>query len=176
MKHLYFCRHGQTHANAGNVWSGTIETPLTEEGKAQARRAGTVAKDLHIDYIICSTLGRAKQTAEIIAAEIGFPVERIEHNSLFIERHFGEMEGRLRDFSIDTDIDGFVNVETHDTILERAQLALEHIKTIDADTILIVSHGSFGRAVRSLINPAMPFEPLGNDKTRLPNAQIVRLI
>jgi len=177
MKHLYFVRHGLTHANVQHRWSGTLETPLTEEGRAQAKRAGDKAKALGIDYIVCSTLGRARETADIIAWEIGFPVEKIEHNSLFIERHFGQMEGELReDLHLDVNIDGFIDVEKHDTVLERARLALAHIESLPADTILVVSHGTFGRALRSLIHPHLPFKPLGNDKTRFKNGEIVQLI
>jgi broad specificity phosphatase PhoE len=173
MKHLYFCRHGETHANASGHWSGTFETPLTETGKQQAKLAGEHAKDLGIDYIICSPLGRARETAEIIAEEIGFPLENIEHNSLFIERHFGQMEGKP--WEIDADVDGFLDVEARDSVLQRAQLAFEHIRTLDAENILIVSHGSFGRALRSLIHPHMPYvhEP---SSPRFANAEIVKLI
>lgn len=177
MKHLYFCRHGQTHANVNQIWSGTMETPLTSEGKSQAKRAGREAKKLNIDYIVCSTLGRARETADIIAKEIGFPADRIEHNSLFIERHFGEMEGAVReDMHLDVDIDGFIDVEKHDTILERARMALAHLETLEAENILIVSHGSFGRAFRSLLDPTRPFRPVGDAHTRFKNAEIVQLI
>lgn len=174
MKHLYFCRHGQTHANASGHWSGTFETPLTETGKLQAEAAGDSAKDLDIDYIICSPLGRAMETAEIIAKKIGFPIEQIEHNSLFIERHFGQMEDKP--WEIDANVDGFLDVETKDSVLERARLALEHIQTLDADNILIVSHGTFGRAFRSLTHPHLPFETKGNDETRFRNAEVVKLV
>jgi broad specificity phosphatase PhoE len=88
----------------------------------------------------------------------------------------GEMEVKLRDWSIDYDIDGFIDIETTDTILERARLALEHIKSLDAESVLVVSHGAFGRALRSLTHPHLPFEPVGNDKTRFNNAEIVKLI
>jgi uncharacterized phosphatase len=174
MKHLYFCRHGETHANASGHWSGTSETPLTEIGKQQAKLAGQHAKRLGIDYIICSPLGRAKETAEIIAKEIGFPIEKIEHNSLFTERHFGQMEGEPWD--IDADVDGFVDIETKDSVLDRAHLALEHIETLNAENILIVSHGTFGRAFRSLTHPHLPFETKGTKETRFQNAEIVKLI
>lgn len=151
-----------------------METPLTDEGKRQAKLAGQHARKLGIDYIICSTLGRAGETAEIIAHEIGFPADRIEHNSLFIERHFGKMEGRT--WKLDMDVDGFVDVETRDSVLNRAKLALEHLSTIDADNILVVSHGTFGRAFRSLTHPHLPFDATGNEKTRFANAEIVKLL
>jgi probable phosphoglycerate mutase len=172
VKHLYFCRHGQTHANAHGVWSGTLETPLNEIGKQQAKQAGQSAKALGIDYIICSPLGRARETAEIIAKEIGFAAEYIDFNSLFIERHFGQMEGQPWEI----DADGFIDVETKDSVLNRARLALEHLQTIEADNILIVSHGTFGRAFRSLTHPHLPFESKGTEKTRFKNAEIVQLM
>jgi broad specificity phosphatase PhoE len=173
MKHLYFCRHGETEANANGVITGSLETPLTEKGRQQAKEAGLSAKSHGIDHIICSPLGRTHETALIIADAIGFPAEKIELNSLFVERHFGEMEGQPYD--IDADIDGFVDVETTDTFLARARLALEHLNTLEAETILIVSHGKFGRALRTVIYPHIPLQD-GDVKTRFPNGELVKLI
>lgn len=173
MKHLYFVRHGLTKANVAGTWSGTMETPLTAEGQAQAKLAGEYAKSLSIDHIIASPLGRTRDTAAIIAKEIGYPVENIELSSLLIERHFGQMEGKS--WELDTNADGFVDVETRDSVLERARLALEHLQAIEAETVLVVSHGTFGRALRSLILPHIPFEP-GKPETRFKNAKIVKLI
>jgi uncharacterized phosphatase len=174
MKHLYFVRHGETVGNAENIWAGTFETPLNSKGKVQAKNAGKVAKELQIDLIICSPLGRTRETAAHIATEIGYPLEKIEYSSLFIERHFGEMEGKPT--LADHNVDGFVDVETHETILERAKMALDYVKSLEAENILVVSHGAFGRAFRSLTHPHIPFEPKGTDETRLKNAEIVQLI
>jgi probable phosphoglycerate mutase len=174
MKHLYFCRHGETEANATGVWSGTLETPLTPSGKAQAKLAGKHAKSLNIDHIVCSTLGRAHNTAEIIAGEIGYPLDKIELNSLFIERHFGQMEGQPHD--MDMNVDGFIDVETRDTLINRAGLALEYILTIEADNVLLVRHGTFGRALRHVIHPEIDFHPRSTEETRFKNADIVQLI
>lgn len=173
MKHLYFVRHGLSEANLAGVWSGTSETPLSAEGKEQAKLAGEHAKSLGIDHIICSPLGRAHDTAKIIAKEIGLAAENIELNSLLTERHFGQMEGQP--WGIDLDVDGFLDVETRDSVLERAKLALEHISQLDAESILVVSHGSFGRAFRHTIHPEIPFRH-GDKATKIPNAQIVQLI
>jgi broad specificity phosphatase PhoE len=174
MKHLYFVRHGQTEGNVNRIWSGTSETPLTPEGKAQAKRAGQHAKNLGIDHIVCSPLGRAHNTAEIIAKEFGYPAPRIELNSLFIERHFGSMEGRP--WQEDMNIDDFIDHETYDTVLERARQAYQHLQTIDADTVLVVSHGSFGRALRHVIHPEIPFKQLAGKNDHLPNAEIIQFV
>jgi uncharacterized phosphatase len=173
VKHLYFIRHGLSEANIAGVWSGTSETPLSTEGKEQAKLAGKSAKNLGIDHIICSPLSRAHDTAKIIAEQIGLPIDAIEINSLLLERHFGAMEGQP--WGLDLDVDGFIDVETRDSILERAKLALEHIARLDAEIILVVSHGSFGRAFRHIITPEIPFKH-GDATTKLQNAEITQFI
>lgn len=171
MKHVYFCRHGLTQLNVDGKFAGAgTETPLTREGRLQAKQAGQEAKRLGIQHIVSSTQGRAHETAKIIAEEIGYPPEKIELNSLAVERHFGSLEGEA--WGPDFDLDGFTDVETHDSVINRARLLIEHLETIDADTILIVSHGAFGRGLRHALNPTIPFR--GSDK--FVNARITKLL
>lgn len=152
MKKLYFIRHGESEMNVKGHVAGITETPLTDLGRRQAKLAGVKAKNLHLDYIISSPLSRALETAQIIAKEIGYPVDKVHVNKLFIERDFGELEGAP--WSPDLNLDGISDIETHDTILERAALALQFLQELDGvHNILVVSHGSFGRALRSLILP-----------------------
>src|SRR5215475_13120394 len=96
MKHIYFVRHGLTEMSKQGLRAGAgSETPLAPEGHDQAKRAGHHAKQLAIDHIISSPQKRAHHTAQIIAREIGYPEHDIALNSLFVERHFGELEGTL---------------------------------------------------------------------------------
>lgn len=169
MKKMYFVRHGLTEMNVAQLASGTTETPLTTEGKKQARLTGRHAKNLHIDYIVCSPLGRAVETAKIIAKEIGYPAKKIHYNSLFIEQHFGAYEGQPWD--PDLDLDGIVDAEKTDQLLARAQMAHEFLHTLDAHNILVVSHGRFGRALRHHIADH-PF----TDYSKINNAEIVQWI
>ncbi|HSH55878.1 MAG TPA: histidine phosphatase family protein [Candidatus Limnocylindrales bacterium] len=169
MKHLYFCRHGLSELNKAGRWAGSIETPLTDEGRKQAKLAGLAAKDFGIDYILCSPLSRAHETAAIIADVIGYPLEKLDINSLVVERHFGMLEGQP--WQPDLDLDGIADIETVDSLMERAYLTLKHLKAVDADTILVVSHGSFGRALRHVANPSIPFKG-----SRFENAKIERLL
>lgn len=170
MKKLYFVRHGLTEMNVAGVWSGTTETPLTSVGREQARQAGVSARKLNIDTIACSPLGRAVETAELIAKEIGYPLDNIHKSSLLIERHFGVLEGQAWD--PDLNLDGFADIESKDTLVNRARLALEWIQTLPGDTILVVSHGSLGRALKHAVDPSVPFEQV----SKLHNAEIVAFI
>src|SRR5438094_3764353 len=113
MKQLYFVRHGQSKANVDRVFAGQSDTPLTVEGRNQAKAAGKAARGLGIDHIITSPLGRAHDTALLIALEIGFRVDKIELNSLLMERSYGSAEGTP--WETDLDIDGIVDVETIDS-------------------------------------------------------------
>ena len=177
MKRLYFIRHGLTEMNKTGHYSGTSETPLSAEGKAQAKEAGKHAKNLNIDYIVCSPLGRAHDTAKIVAKEIGYPVDDIHTNSLFIKRHFGIMEAQP--WEPDLDIDGVADVESTDNLLNRAGLALEFLHTLPHDNILVVAHGTFGRALRSHVVDGEVFEnadPTKPSYGRIPNAEIVQWI
>lgn len=166
MKKLYFVRHGLSEMNVAGLYSGSTDTSLTEEGRVQAKATGKLAKDLKIDYIVASPLQRAHETAQIIAKEIGYPIKNIHTNTLLKERHYGEMEGQPWD--PDLNLDGVSDFETDDTLVERAHLALNWIKTLDAHHILVVSHGSFGRAMRSIIKEEYPM----NHPERLGNAEL----
>jgi broad specificity phosphatase PhoE len=169
MKKLYFMRHGLSEMNVAGIWSGTTETPLTDTGRKQARHAGETAGSLGIDIIVCSTLSRAIETAEIVASKIGYPLDKIQKSDLLIERHFGGMEGQP--YFPDLDMENFAGVESIEALFERARLALEWIQSLPGDTILIVSHGSTGRALRHIVTPAIPFQGAGH----LPNAEIILL-
>ncbi|MBX4196035.1 histidine phosphatase family protein [Candidatus Pacearchaeota archaeon] len=80
---LYLVRHAKSQRNAHIASS--IDAPLTEDGKEQARRLGVRFRGMKIDRIYCSTLMRAKETLkEILAYLPGIPVvytnKIIEHD------------------------------------------------------------------------------------------------
>lgn len=158
MKKLYFVRHGQTDTNIGGLLSGHIEAILTEDGKAQAIAAGKKLKEEHqrIDLIVCSPLKRAYETACLIAKEIEYPIENIVQNALFKERSFGVLEGTSSEKFFKTggykDIDSVKGAETVASLQKRASDALEYIKTLPYENILIVGHGASGRALRRVVN------------------------
>lgn len=74
---ITFLRHGRSRADDENVIEGRYDSPLTEVGKAQARaRAeGWLRDGVQFDRVICSTLQRARVTAEIVAGCLGAPLE-----------------------------------------------------------------------------------------------------
>jgi uncharacterized phosphatase len=177
VKHLYFCRHGRSEGNEAGVYSGHTDTPLTAEGRAQAKLAGEYATQLHIDHIIASPLSRAHDTARLIAQEIGYPEDKIELNSLIMERNFGSLEGTA--WSPDFNVDGIADVETHESLQTRVQLAYKYIQSLPVENVLVVSHGATGRMFRHVVDPSIPYfsdDPVLRLKYRFENAQIVQLV
>lgn len=155
MTHLYFVRHGLSELNAAGRIAGVTDTPLVNEGRKQAKLAGKAAKKLGIEYVISSPLSRAHETAKIIAKEIGYPEEKIEINPLFIERNFGEREGQP--YIPDFDYDSISNAEKTHELLSRAEQCVKYLHSLPYNKILVVSHGSTGRALRHHLFEDQPF-------------------
>ncbi len=63
---FYFLRHGETDWNRRRVMQGHRDIPLNACGIEQAREVAPAVAKLPIVTVCCSTLGRAKQTAEIV--------------------------------------------------------------------------------------------------------------
>lgn len=92
-RNLYLVRHGESTANEVNRFAGAIDAPLTELGKAQARRAGSQWKGDDIDEVYVSPLTRARQTAQIILdtlPEHTAPKDSTRLDERISERFFGE--------------------------------------------------------------------------------------
>jgi broad specificity phosphatase PhoE len=182
MKKLYYVRHGLTQGNIDEAFSGQIETPLTEVGKRQAVERGQAMKKngTKIDLIISSPLSRAQHTARLIAKEIGYPVDRIEVNPLFLERNFGVLEGTPNsDFFKDKtiqDLDKVEGAETVEDLHNRAHEALRYLRSIDHNNILVVSHGTFGRALNRAVNNLPHTHEYEHEIVRIGNAELIELI
>jgi broad specificity phosphatase PhoE len=72
------------------------------------------------------------------------------------------------------DLDEVPNAETSAQLLERASKALAYLEGLEAENILVVSHGTFGRALRHHIIEDMPFINKVSDETiRLPNGEVI---
>ncbi|MCA9486293.1 MAG: 2,3-diphosphoglycerate-dependent phosphoglycerate mutase [Candidatus Woesearchaeota archaeon] len=62
MAKLYLLRHGQSIWNLQNRFTGWVDISLSENGKAEAKKAGLKIASEKIDVAFTSTLTRAQQT------------------------------------------------------------------------------------------------------------------
>ena len=180
MKQLYFVRHGESEFNRAHKWAGSTDTPLTETGHKQAQKAGRHIKDkkIAIDVIVSSPLERAHETAKHIADAIEYPHEKIILHDALIERNYGVLEGNknlmtaTRYLLDESSIDHYENIEKLEELQARINSALEYLKSLPHETVLVVGHGASGRALRRAINN----DPLHVRGKSFANAEIVRLI
>lgn len=97
MQKLYLMRHGQTTFNTEHLLQGRCDSPLTELGIEQARRASAWlrAEGIAPCRVAVSPLGRTKQTLAVVREEIPAlgDVPTSEEPGLQ-ERDFGSYEGQ----------------------------------------------------------------------------------
>ncbi len=154
---IYFVRHGESIANTQNIIGGNIDSPLTENGIAQATETAEKLQtsDLGIEKIISSNLVRAAKTADIISDHLGLPVERWEDLS---EVFYGKCQGEPwpGDEQYKTALQ-FVEkglcaqAEDLETLRSRAQGIILQVQSLDVDNVLIVGHATFIAVIFSLI-------------------------
>jgi 2,3-bisphosphoglycerate-dependent phosphoglycerate mutase len=83
-------RHGETAWNAEGRIQGHLDSPLNEEGLAQAILVGERLGREPFDAFYCSDLGRAQQTAQPLADHGG---RRPTLSTQLRERHLGVFQG-----------------------------------------------------------------------------------
>jgi broad specificity phosphatase PhoE len=171
MKHLYFIRHGLSVMNKQGIFSGSSnDTPLDIEGIKQCHEASKIIIALNIDAIVSSPMIRAIESATIIAKEIDFPKEKIITSDLLVERNFGPLEGTQ--YTQKINLEQIIGVELNSSLINRAKAALKLINELDANTVLVVSHGAMGKALTNAINPSIDYR----DIPGFNNAEVIKLI
>jgi len=89
---LYFTRHGESEANVRKIISNRgLPHPLTETGRLQAAALAEKLRERPITRIYASPIPRARETAEIVSAALGAPLELADG---LREPDCGVLEGR----------------------------------------------------------------------------------
>lgn len=99
MSTLVLVRHGQSQWNLENRFTGWVDVPLTDTGRAEAREAGRLIAALKVPFDLCftSVLSRAIETLSLIQKELkqeGLPVIK---DQALNERHYGDLQGLNKD-------------------------------------------------------------------------------
>ena len=160
---LFFIRHGETIWNKQKRLQGRLDSPLTLRGARLAIAYGEALKrqlggpgEIAELVIHSSPLGRAWQTASIVAGVLDIDPGSIRVDALLTEHDVGEFEGHLwseieakfgvstpefRDWSFEPP-----GGESRAAMYQRACRWLE--KTRGPQAQLVVSHGGFSRVLR----------------------------
>jgi broad specificity phosphatase PhoE len=165
--HIGLFRHGQTDWNINFLLQGVTDIPMNTTGIEQVRSAAKVINKEDWDMILTSPLGRARETAAIIAEELGFT--DIQQHDLLIERSFGEAEGLSYEQwkSKYSNLDEIPGGESKSELTVRSQLLLDTLASIyPGKKILAISHGALIRTVLAISSE----NELPRDGERLGNA------
>jgi probable phosphoglycerate mutase len=153
---FWFLRHGETDWNARGLSQGNVDIPLNAVGWAQAERAAKALVEVAgpgapraIVTIVASPLGRARNTAEVVAAQLGLPVE-IDDD--LREVSFGVQEGQEMGDWFDHWVEGSLTPEGGESFeqLRARTVAVLNRVLARPGPVLVVAHGALWRAFRSV--------------------------
>lgn len=142
MSTLYLMRHGQTLFNLLRRKQGWCDSPLTELGQEQARRAGAWARQngIAFDHGYSSTAERACDTFEL-----AFPDTPYGREKGLRERYFGTFEGLTEDTNPPVPYGDFYKPfggESDEECRDRLMGAITEIMNRPGhERVLCVSHG-----------------------------------
>jgi broad specificity phosphatase PhoE len=180
---VFLLRHAQSEGNAQGVLQGQADYPLSEVGIQQAEALAHRWQKEHLifDCIVSSPLSRARQTAEIIAARLGAPLEFDEN---WMERNNGQIAG-LRPEEVDgrglrphfvhlyqpIGVDG----ETQWELYLRAGRSIQNLLRHPPGRYLVVSHGGILNMVMYAILGIVPQANFHGPRFRFRNASFASL-
>jgi 2,3-bisphosphoglycerate-dependent phosphoglycerate mutase len=95
MPTLVLLRHGESVWNKENLFTGWTDIDLSDQGRAEAKKAGELlkAEGYLFDMAFTSVLKRAIRTLWIALDELDLMWIPIEHSWRLNERHYGALQG-----------------------------------------------------------------------------------
>jgi 2,3-bisphosphoglycerate-dependent phosphoglycerate mutase len=93
---LVLLRHGESDWNAKNLFTGWVDVPLTDKGRAEAARGGSLMSDAGVlpDVLHTSLLRRAITTAQLALDECERHWVPVRRSWRLNERHYGALQGK----------------------------------------------------------------------------------
>lgn len=162
---IYIIRHGKTIWNTEKKFQGNLDSPLTEQGIEEAIKTNKLVKDLNIDSVFTSPLGRTIQTKDLLIQDVDVPIHILDDLK---EMNFGILEG----MNIEKATENYPNVisdlwkdplnyylesgENYESLFKRVKNALDHIIESKYKKPLIVTHGMVVGAILGLVDGGCP--------------------
>lgn len=177
---IYLVRHGQTLFNTQGRIQGQQDSPLTETGIATTQKTALALKDKGITTIVSSCLGRAQQTSQILAQNLGAKIVLDERLN---EIRLTPWEGRRKQDLIKENNQEYISYitkphqytstlcEEFGHLMQRTYACLcDVVERYKGETLLLVSHEI---ALRTLLL-AIKKQPVTADfwKTIVPQSSI----
>jgi probable phosphoglycerate mutase len=157
---LILIRHGESTWNSEERLQGQLDPPLSERGREQSRALQPLVESLGVpaDRVVCSDLGRARETAEVLG------LEPVVFDPAWREIDVGEWGGK-RAAEIDAQSDELTNWrggprtapdgESWDEFTARVADAVDEIVEAGGPW-LVVCHGGCIRVATAHLTGAHP--------------------
>ncbi len=169
---FYIIRHGETDWNNLGKIQGRIDNPLNETGFKQAHNISCFFETIKPTHLVTSPLIRAKQTMDTIINNNNWDLTPIIDDN-FIERDFGELEGKQgEDFYQVSDFNLVKNYETDEIIQNRTLTGLNKYTNDINNTVIITCHS---HTIRSILIGLFPDKFKWDESSKLKNCAIVEL-
>lgn len=170
---LYVIRHGEVNVNVNGLINARNDSYLNERGIKQAKEAGNIIKNKHIDFIICSPIRRTKETCEYINVN----KIQVKYDDRLMERDSRSLMYKpisILDKSIWYDITQDIiygDNEGFKSVVTRVKDFLNSIVIEYKDKdLLIVTHGDICKAINAVINNITDYNEI--DKFHQDNCEI----
>jgi broad specificity phosphatase PhoE len=184
---IYLVRHGETEWNREGRVQGHLDSPLTQKGRDQARRAGlTLAALLEGEppfVLLASPLGRAEASATLILDALGPMVIETRSDDRLKEVSWGRWEGltRAEIAALEPELWRWREAdpwrhpppggECHAMLADRARSWLAAVAGLPR--LIVVGHGAWGRALRGVYLGLAPAAAMALDE---PQDALFRLV
>lgn len=91
MKTFYLIRHAEATSIKANEMDN--QRPLNQSGKNETYLIGRNLKkqDIQLDYIICSSAKRTKQTASLLCDQLNYPIHNIQFDNKIYEASLADL-------------------------------------------------------------------------------------
>ncbi len=158
---LTLLRHGRSRADDEKVHEGRYDSPLTDVGEQQAVKLAAYwqAHSPGFERVVCSSLVRARRTAEIIGQALGLEVTPDEawrefDNGPVAGLPYAEAKGRYPQPAFRHRFEAFTKDggESYAATSRRVNGALEALVQSSSTNVLVVAHGGcLNVALRDLL-------------------------
>jgi broad specificity phosphatase PhoE len=151
MATLLLVRHGETDWNASGRLQGHTDRPLNDYGRRQAAELAERLEADDVAAIYASDLVRAMETAEILGARLGLPVQL---DPDLRERNWGSWEGLTPGERDAVTFEGEAPEEHRERMLEAVRRIAERHP---GERVVVVTHGGSMRRIQAAVmGVAMP--------------------
>ena len=170
---LVLVRHGASEWNLKDIFTGWVDVPLSDQGKAEAHKAAEKLKGFHFDMAFTSMLSRASDTLQIILADLDQTSLPVERDIALNERHYGDLQGMKKEEMKEVFGEDLVQVWRRsfdvapphgESLKDTCERTIPYLKEViipeiqKGKNVIIAAHGNSLRSIIMYLELLAPYE------------------